>query len=133
MPLLQYFGWVGSLLLAVILVANAYLPAPAAPKPEIPLDRKISIRIHTDHKWPERVVFDTTTTMVAQHADTETGIDRGEAAVEAQRQPLDAFAATAATHARPCFRPPCPTVSPRSAGARDFGKPVDLRFARSHG
>ena len=24
------------------------------------LNQKINIRIHTDHQWPERVVFDTT-------------------------------------------------------------------------
>ena len=114
MPLLQYFGWVGSLLLAVMLAANAYLPAPAVPQPEIPLDRKISIRIHTDHKWPERVVFDTSGTMVTQKA----GTGRDEAAA----------AAMSAAHVRPCFRPPCSAVLPRNAGMRDF-----LRFARGQG
>lgn len=129
MPLLQYFGWVGSLLLAVILAANACLPAPVSAPPDVPLDRKINIRIHTDQKWPERVVFDTTATTVPHQA----GIRRGEAAVEAQRQPPDTFAAMKAIRGTPCFRPPCSAVSPRSAGARDFGKPVDPGFARGQG
>ena len=128
MPLLQYFGWAGSLLLAVLVAADWCLPAPAARQPETPLDRKINIRIHTDHKWPERVVFDTTATMVAQ----TTGTGGGEATEDAQRQPLDAFAAMAAIIARPCFRPPC-SAGPRSARARDTAKPVDLRLAHDQG
>jgi hypothetical protein len=126
MPLFQYFGWVGSFLLAALVAANWCLPAPVAPQSDVPLDQKIGIRIHTDHKWPERVVLDTTGATVAQKAGPETGIGRAEAAVEVQRQPLDAFAAMAAA-ARPCFRPPC---FPQNGRMRGFGKPVRLRFAR---
>jgi hypothetical protein len=66
MPLLQYVGWVGSFLLAALLAANWCVPAPLAAQSGLPIDQKISIRIHTDHKWPERVVLDTTGTTVAQ-------------------------------------------------------------------
>jgi hypothetical protein len=66
MPLLQYFGWVGSFLLAALLAAKWCLPAPVAPQAGVPLDQKISIRIHTDHKWPERVVLDSGDTTAAQ-------------------------------------------------------------------
>jgi hypothetical protein len=61
MLLLQYFGWVGGLLFAALLAANWCVSAPIAPAPrsDVPLDQRINIRIHTDHKWPERVVFDT--------------------------------------------------------------------------
>jgi hypothetical protein len=82
-PLLQYFGWVGSFLLAALLAANWYLPAPAAAQSGIALDQKINIRIHTDHKWPERVVLDTTGAMAAQQAGAETPIGESEPAVEA--------------------------------------------------
>ena len=68
MPLLQYFGWVGSFLLAVLVAANWCVSAPVA-QVAVPLDRKINIRIHTDHKWPERVVFDTAGSALAQNAD----------------------------------------------------------------
>ena len=107
MPLFQYFGWVGSFLLAALLAANWCFPAPIAPLSDVSLDQKINIRIHTDHKWPERVVFDTTGTMLAQRAGWETGIGGSEPAGVAERQPLDALAQMAAIPDRPCFRPPC--------------------------
>ena len=83
MPLLQYFGWVGSFLLAALLAANWCFPAPFAPQSEVALDQKINIRIHTDHKWPERVVFVGTATILAQEASGETGIDGSEPTVVA--------------------------------------------------
>src|SRR6201991_1026293 len=57
MPLARYFLYVGGVLLALLFVASACLPKPPAiaegteyPPP---------IRIHSDRKWPERIVFDT--------------------------------------------------------------------------
>ena len=116
MPLCQYFGWVGSVLLAALIAANWYLPAPSASSSDVSPDQNINIRIHTDHKWPERVVFDTKATMAAQRAGVETGIGESEAAVVADHQVLDAFAAMAAIPVRPCFRPPC---SPGAAAGRE--------------
>ena len=108
MPLFQYFGWVGSFLLMALLAANWCFPAPIAPLPDVPLDQKVHIRIHTDHKWPERVVLDTTRSTLAQDAkaDGETDVGESETPVLAERQPFDAFAEMAPT-AGPCFRPPC--------------------------
>jgi hypothetical protein len=62
MPLFQYFGWVGSVLLAALFAAGWWLPGNLAdaPRPRSPLSESIHIRIRSDHKWPERVVFDTT-------------------------------------------------------------------------
>jgi hypothetical protein len=62
MPLFQYFGWAGASLFVALPAANWCMSAPiaAAPRSDVPLDQRINIRIHTDHKWPERVVFDTT-------------------------------------------------------------------------
>ena len=105
MPLFQYFGWVGSLLLAVLFAASWSVSGPNARTPgsDVPFDQKINIRIHTDHKWPERVVFDTSSAL-AQRANAETGIGGIEPPVVEERQPFDAFAAIPV---RPCFRPPC--------------------------
>ena len=83
MPLFQYFGWVGSFLLAALLAANWCFPAPADPQSAVPLDQKISIRIHTDHKWPERVVLDTTGTTQAQEACAGNGTSGSEPAAVA--------------------------------------------------
>ena len=83
MPVFQYFGWVGSFLLATLFAANWCLPAPMAPQAGVPLDQKIKIRIHTDHRWPERVVLDTTGTTQAQEACAEDGIGGSEPAAVA--------------------------------------------------
>jgi hypothetical protein len=94
MPLLQYFGWVGSFLVVAILGANWCLPAPIDPQSDVPLDQKVHIRIHTDHKWPERVVLDTTGTTPAHDAkaDGETDVAGSGTAIPAERQPFEAFA-----------------------------------------
>ena len=60
MPLMRYFVYVGGALLALLFIADACLP----PLPEARASRSAAdlsvIRIHSDTKWPERVVFDTT-------------------------------------------------------------------------
>jgi hypothetical protein len=118
MPVFQYFGWVGSFLLATLLAANWCLPAPLAPHAGVPLDQKINIRIHTDHKWPERVVFDTAPSPLVKKADAETGAGRNQPPVAEESRPLDAFAEMAAVPAKPCFRPPC-----SQAPARETARP----------
>jgi hypothetical protein len=57
MPLARYFLWVGGALLAVLLIAHWFLPElPDADKASIapPL-----VRIQSQQKWPERIVYDT--------------------------------------------------------------------------
>jgi hypothetical protein len=87
-----------------------------APRSDVPFDQRINIRIHTDHKWPERVVFDTTRSTLAQSGDAQTDVGGREAAVPAERQPFDAFAEMTALSARPSLRPP---PSARLAAARE--------------
>ena len=62
MPVLRYFVYVGAALLALLfVVAEAFPVLPTAQgvtdtaAADVPM-----IRIHTDRKWPERVVMDTT-------------------------------------------------------------------------
>ena len=124
MPVLQYFGWVGSFLLATLVAANWCLPAPIAPQAGVPLDQKIKIRIHTDHKWPERVVLDTAGGMVAQKVGVETGIGGSKPAVATEREPFDAFAEMAGIPVRPCFRPPCSAGPAAEQEDPRFGKAV---------
>ena len=57
MPLARYFFLVGGVLLALLFVVDAVapkLPVPERADTDLPV-----IRIHSDRKWPERVVFDT--------------------------------------------------------------------------
>jgi len=59
MPLARYFLLVGGALLALLFITDAYLPKlPVADSSVAAVDMPV-IRIHTDRKWPERVVFDT--------------------------------------------------------------------------
>src|SRR5271155_5491253 len=57
MPLRRYFSCVGGVLLAMLFILDAYFPKP-------PVVTKVQanlpvIRIHSDRKWPDRVVYDT--------------------------------------------------------------------------
>jgi hypothetical protein len=59
MPLARYFFFVGAALLALLFISDAYLPKlPVADNTVAAADPPL-IRIHSDRKWPERVVFDT--------------------------------------------------------------------------
>jgi len=68
MPLARYFFFVGGVLLALLFAVDAVLPtlsdeaALSKSKDSVSAaggpDKSI-IRIHSDRKWPERVVFDT--------------------------------------------------------------------------
>jgi hypothetical protein len=58
-PIGRYIAFVGSLLLAIFFIADWYLPmAPTQSVTGREADKPI-IRIKTDRKWPERIVFDT--------------------------------------------------------------------------
>lgn len=61
MPMARYFLWIGSVLLALLFIADACLP-------KLPVGRVTDtpnhvIRISSERKWPERIVFDTSTPM----------------------------------------------------------------------
>ena len=58
MPLGRYFGFAGSVLLALLFLADWYIPKLSAEPDRADLDRSI-IRIHTMHRWPDAIVFDT--------------------------------------------------------------------------
>jgi hypothetical protein len=57
MPLRQYFTFVGGVLLAALFIFDAYFPKPPVAE-RAPANLPV-IRIHSDKKWPERTVYDT--------------------------------------------------------------------------
>jgi hypothetical protein len=91
MPVMRYFMFVGAALLALLFVAGVAFPTlPAAPvtdaantAADLPM-----IRIHSDRKWPERVIFDTSVpTLVpaqARIAKNEAGATAAAAVAPAQ-------------------------------------------------
>jgi hypothetical protein len=58
MPLGRYFAFIGSMLLALLFLADWYVPQPTAMPARADVDRTV-IRLHSSHKWPERIVIDT--------------------------------------------------------------------------
>ena len=75
MPLGRYFLLVGGALLLLLLVTGVFLPSP--PAVEQVETRRAKIRIHSDKKLPERVVFDTSMPAVTHPvAPTRAETDR---------------------------------------------------------
>jgi len=114
-------------------------PGAAAARSDILLNQKINIRIHSDHKWPERVVFDTSRSRLApqETADVETNAPPGEvlAGAEnqaAENQAMDAFAQMTTSPARSCFPSPCSASQHAERGAlpTETSRPV-RRLLRS--
>src|ERR1700749_573864 len=65
MPLLRYFLYVGGALLSLILIANVVLPQEALPGTLTSATELPPVRIQSDRKLPERIVFDTSSTIAA--------------------------------------------------------------------
>jgi len=96
MPIRQYFVWVGSALLLSLFAADWLLPAPPAHSHSaIAPSEQANLRIRSDRKWPERVVFDTAHAAVplAAASGLEPSAVHDAPPLIAQRGPLDAFAA----------------------------------------
>jgi hypothetical protein len=77
MPVARYFLFVGGVLLALLFLSNEVLPKlpVEAERAEAGPDKPV-IRIRSDRKWPERVVFDTNlpTIVPPQTAKIETHV-----------------------------------------------------------
>ena len=109
MPVVRYFFFVGGALLALLFISNAYLPKPpdvATADADLPV-----IRIHSDRKWPERVVFDTTrpTIVPMQTANTGAPAATTVADLAAKARLRQAFAQ---------LQPPAPTQAQASVPAK---------------
>ena len=87
MPLARYFVFVGATLLALLFVADAYLPKlPDAPATTTATDLSV-IRIHSDRKLPDRVVFDTSIPTISP---AQTVMAQASAATPAKADGLSA-------------------------------------------
>jgi hypothetical protein len=116
MPVGRYFIFVGGVLLTLLFVADWYMPRLPLDPARDDVDR--GIRVQSRHRWPERIVIDTSLpTIVPASA---MAADLPPAAPPQARPPRDAFALAA---------PEAPEVRPPSAsGGR---KPVQKRQAKA--
>jgi hypothetical protein len=103
MPLARYLLFVGGVLLALLFVSDPFLPK--LPVADWSNSHSAIIRIHSDQKWPERVVYDTRlpTLIPAQIENVETDLPgparvgdvvkamEREAFAQLQLQPSDAI------------------------------------------
>src|SRR5258707_11742757 len=92
MPLARYFLFVGGVLLALLFISDDYLPKLAASNRAI--SHSAIIRIHSDQKWPERVVYDASlaTVIPAPIANMEASVAVPEIAAAATVREREAFA-----------------------------------------
>jgi hypothetical protein len=74
MPLARYLLFVGGVLLALLFISDPFLPK--LPVADWSNSHSAIIRIHSDQKWPERVVYDTSlpTLIPAQIENVETDL-----------------------------------------------------------
>ena len=81
MPLARYFLYVGGVLLTLVFLLDACL-TDRLPEIERLHAGSPVIRIHSDRKWPERIVFDTTLSpIVSTHTAIEEHLAAGPATV----------------------------------------------------
>jgi hypothetical protein len=115
MPLGRYFAFVGSVLLALLFLADWYMPQTAAPPARAEVDKSI-IRLHSRHRWPERVVIDTSLPTIVP-PPAEIAEAQPVKASPAARSSREAFAlATPAQAATPAAAPkPAPKRRTRTA------------------
>lgn len=110
MPLGRYFVAVGSVLLALLFLANWYFPQEAATPGRAEVDRTV-IRLHSAQKWPERIVIDTSLpTIVPPPAKVADNLP--ETSPPRVRSPKEAYAQLTPAQAAP------PAIAVKSAPKR---------------
>jgi hypothetical protein len=136
MPLVRYFFFVGGALLALLFVSDAYLPKPpdvARADADLPV-----IRIHSERKWPERVVFDTSrpTIVPVRTANAGAGVPAAATAADfaAKARLREAFAQLqppAQTQAQaPAPAKPEPKLQPKHKVAKRRAAPPVMLVAQ---
>jgi hypothetical protein len=73
MPLARYLLFVGGVLLALLLISGPFLPK--LPVADWSNSHSAIIRIHSNQKWPERVVYDTSVSTLIPAKIENVGTD----------------------------------------------------------
>ena len=139
MPLARYFLLVGGALLAVLLLAGGFLPSlPAVERAET---QRTTIRIHSEMKLPDRVVFDTsapTVTLPVAPVIAEDAIPSPLPAADVSAKARQAFAQMLSSNPvtsklSDAKRPAIKRATPRKSETRRWtASPRKMRLARQH-
>jgi hypothetical protein len=93
MLVLRYFMYVGGALLALLLLCAAVLPKPPADESTVASAADApAIRIHSQQKWPERIVLDTNAQMPASAKVAQAAPVVEQDAASAKARVREAFA-----------------------------------------
>ena len=133
MPVARYFLFVGAVLLALLFALDAFAPQQLAVADNTaPSINKTVVRIRSDQKLPERVVFDTSLPTIVPPAAT-TRIAAAPAApaadVSAQAQLRDTFAQFVPAEAKKLERQPEPQA-PRKRKIAKIRPAQPMRIAQ---
>jgi hypothetical protein len=130
MPLLRYFVYVGGALLALLFVCDAMLPQVPLPENLTSGSDLPAVRIHSDRKWPERVVFDTNAPSLAPVTVAAAPIiSPSVAEVSAKARVRDAFAQLPPTDSKSATGPKVAGVSGAET-SKSEPKPPKRKVAR---
>src|SRR6478672_1767645 len=110
MPIARYFLFVGGMLLALLFALDAFAPQQMAVAGNAaPSINKTVVRIRSDQKLPERVVYDTSLpAIVPPAAATQIAAAPAAADVGAQAQVRDTFAQLVPAEAKKLEKQPEP-------------------------
>jgi hypothetical protein len=131
MPVARYFLFVGAVLLALLFALDAFAPQQLAVADNTaPSINKTVVRIRSDQKLPERVVFDTSLpTIVPPAATTQIVAAAAAADVSAQAQLRDTFAQFVPAEAKKLERQPEPQA-PRKRKIAKIRPAQPMRIAQ---
>jgi hypothetical protein len=126
MPLVRYFLFVGGVLLTLVFILDAWLTE--LPVMERSYANSPVIRIRSERKWPERIVFDTTlrSTAPAQTAIVEDRAPRPATVtdVAAKEREREAFALMQPSDAK--------RLEPSAPGKRVLKSQRQRKIAKRH-
>jgi hypothetical protein len=136
MPVLRYFVFVGAVLLALLFVADAYAPPqPVAAKANTVVATENPIlRIRSDHKWPQAIVFDTTQPTIVPpvlKAEANVAAPANVAAISPKarvRETFAQFVPAAEPKAEPKLQPRKRKIAKYAAGSRVAQVAPPVRF-----
>jgi|SRR6185312_10478283 len=136
MPVARYFLFVGGVLLALLLAINAFVPEQAVVASQAgPSVDKTVVRIRSDQKPPERVVYDTSLPTIVPPTVTAQAAAPGAASADASAQARvrDTFAQFVPPEAKkpePQLQRKRKVARSRPAPPMQFGQQPQMRVAQ---